>query len=69
MQKLVYSELKAEFGLGAQAAVRTVEKVVDAYTTLRANVRAGNLRGRRKARAESKPLRFRPNAAQPFSVL
>ncbi|MEC4018717.1 RNA-guided endonuclease InsQ/TnpB family protein [Streptomyces sp. H27-D2] len=66
LQKLVYGELKADFGLGAQAAVRTVKKVVDAYTTLRANVRAGNLTGGRKVKAESKPLAFRPHAAQPF---
>jgi putative transposase len=66
LQKLTYGRLKADFGLGAQAAVRTVKKVVDAYTTLRATIRAGRLRGRPKAKAESKAITFRPDAAQPF---
>ncbi|MGW7363556.1 RNA-guided endonuclease InsQ/TnpB family protein [Streptomyces sp. NPDC054841] len=69
LQKLVYARLKAEFGLAAQPAVRTVKKVVDAYTTLRANIRAGNLGpegAQRRRRAESKPIVFRPDAAQPY---
>lgn len=65
LQKLVYGEMR-ESGLGAQAAVRTVKKVVDAYASLRASVRAGNLVGIRRAKAEGKPIRFRENAAQPF---
>lgn len=65
VQKLVYGDLKSA-GLGAQAAVRTVKKVVNAYSTLRANIRAGNLTATRRAKAESKPIRFRPDAAQPF---
>ncbi|MEV8058840.1 hypothetical protein AB0P37_20630 [Streptomyces antimycoticus] len=43
LQKEVYADLKARFGLSAQPAVRAVKKVVDAYATLRANLRAGNL--------------------------
>ncbi|WBB62350.1 transposase [Streptomyces sp. WMMC500] len=69
LQKEVYAELKADFGLSAQAAVRSVKKTVDAYTTLKANVRAGNLgpRGaKRRVRAESKPIAFRQDAAQPY---
>ncbi|WP_351233114.1 transposase [Streptomyces sp. NPDC002133] len=69
LQKLVYARLKAEFGLAAQPAVRTVKKVVDAYATLRANIRAGNLgpaASKRRRRAESKPIVFRPDAAQPY---
>lgn len=68
VQKLVYAELKAA-GLGAQAAVRTIKKVVDAYTTLRANLRNGNLGkpgAKRRVKAESKPIRFRLDAAQPY---
>ncbi|WP_432173134.1 hypothetical protein [Streptomyces sp. Tue6028] len=41
----------------------------DAYTTLKVNVRAGNLGkegSRRRRKAESKPITFRPEAAQPF---
>jgi IS605 OrfB family transposase len=69
LQKLVYTRVKAEFGLAAQPVVRTVKKVVDAYATLRANVRAGNLGpegSKRRRRAESKPIGFRPGAAQPY---
>ncbi|MGH3311071.1 MAG: RNA-guided endonuclease TnpB family protein [Streptomyces sp.] len=69
LQKLVYVELKAGFGLSAQPAVRTVKKVVDAYSALRANVRAGNLGpagSKRRLKAQSKPIAFRPGAAQPF---
>ncbi|ONI90155.1 transposase [Actinosynnema sp. ALI-1.44] len=68
LHRLVYPELRAG-GLGAQAAVRTIKKVVDAYTTLRANLRAGNLGragSRRRVKAESKPITFRPDSAQPF---
>ncbi|SNT21094.1 hypothetical protein SAMN05216252_1171, partial [Actinacidiphila glaucinigra] len=39
LQKLVYADLKAA-GLGAQAAIRTIKKVSDAYTTLHANIKA-----------------------------
>ncbi|MGW7362934.1 RNA-guided endonuclease InsQ/TnpB family protein [Streptomyces sp. NPDC054841] len=69
LQRLVYARLKAEFGLAAQPAVRVVKKVVDAYATLRANIRAGNLgpaTSRRRSRAESKPIVFRSDAAQPY---
>jgi IS605 OrfB family transposase len=68
LQKLIYADLKGR-GLGAQAAIRTIAKVVDAYATLKANIRAGNL-GRpgspRRVKAESKPIEFRPEAAQPY---
>jgi IS605 OrfB family transposase len=56
-------------GLGAQAAQHTIKKVRDAYTTLTANLRAGNLGkpgSKRRAKAESKPITFRPDAAQPY---
>jgi len=69
LQREVYAELKASFGLSAQPAVRSVKKVVDAYATLKANVRAGNLgpsTSRRYRRAISTPIVFRPGAAQPF---
>ncbi|QWB24131.1 MULTISPECIES: RNA-guided endonuclease TnpB family protein [Streptomyces] len=69
LQQEVYAELKAVFGLSAQPAVRVVKKVVDAYTTLKANLRAGNLGrpgSKRRIKAESKPVTFRPRAAQPF---
>ncbi|MET7782952.1 transposase [Streptomyces sp. NPDC005388] len=68
LRKHTYAELKAA-GLGAQAAQHTIRKVVDAYTTLRANLRAGNLGkpgSKRRKKAESKPVAFRPEAAHPF---
>ena len=43
LQPEVYRRLKAEHGLSAQPAVRCVKKVCDAYATLAANIRAGNL--------------------------
>ncbi|MFI6097070.1 RNA-guided endonuclease InsQ/TnpB family protein [Lentzea sp. NPDC051213] len=65
LRRHTYGELKA-CGLGAQVAQHVIKKVVDAHTTLRANIRAGNLAGKRKAKAESTPIGFRPAAAQPF---
>ena len=68
LQKVTYADLRAR-GLGAQAAIRTIAKVVDAYATLKANIRAGNLGtpgSPRRVRAQSKPIEFRPEAAQPF---
>ncbi|MCC3771080.1 transposase [Streptomyces sp. UNOC14_S4] len=68
LRKHTYAELK-ERGLGAQAAQHVIKKTRDAYTTLKANIRAGNLGkpgSKRRARAESKPVAFRPNAAHPY---
>ncbi|GAA4484731.1 hypothetical protein GCM10023191_008310 [Actinoallomurus oryzae] len=45
-----------------------IKKVRDAYTTLKANIRAGNLGkpdSHRRVKAEAKPIVFRP-AAQPY---
>ncbi len=69
LQDAVYHRIKADFGLGAQAAVRTVKKVCDAYATLKGNIKAGNLGpegSKRRTRAEAKPIAFREDAAQPF---
>jgi hypothetical protein len=44
LQKAVYQRVRQEHGLGAQAAVRCVKKVVDAYTALHAQVKAGRLK-------------------------
>ncbi|MER6251267.1 transposase [Streptomyces sp. NPDC001584] len=68
LRKHTYAELKAR-GLGAQAAQHVIKKTRDAYTTLKANIRAGNLGrpgSKRRVRAESKPITFRPDAAQPY---
>ncbi|MEU1335964.1 transposase [Streptomyces sp. NPDC005827] len=69
LHKEVYADLRATFGLSAQPAVRAVKKVVDAYTTLKANLRAGNLgppASKRYRTAIATPISFRPEAAQPF---
>ncbi|WP_433455000.1 RNA-guided endonuclease InsQ/TnpB family protein [Streptomyces sp. CA-142005] len=68
LRKYTYAELKAR-GLGAQAAQHVIKKVRDAYTTLRANIKAGKLgkpRSKRRVKAESKPITFRAGAAQPY---
>ncbi|MFE6756932.1 RNA-guided endonuclease InsQ/TnpB family protein [Streptomyces sp. NPDC057684] len=68
LRKHTYAQLKAR-GLGAQAAQHVIKKVRDSYTTLKANVRAENLGKegtKRRRKAESKPISFRPDAAQPF---
>ncbi|WP_205302088.1 hypothetical protein [Nonomuraea montanisoli] len=69
----MFSELrpayKAVFGLAAQAAQHVIKKVCDAYRTLHANLAAGNLGkpgSARRVKAESKPISFRPGAAQPY---
>lgn len=54
---------------GAQAAQHVIKRVVDACTALRANIRNGNLggpRSKRRDKAESKPIRFRPDAAHTY---
>ncbi|MCM2416175.1 transposase [Streptomyces sp. RKAG290] len=68
LRKHTYAELKAR-GLGAQAAQHVIKKVRDSYATLKANIRAGNLGtegSKRRRKAESKPVTFRPQAAQPY---
>ncbi len=70
-QKRFYGELKGRFGLSAQPAIRVISKVADAYTTLRANIDAGNdgppgSQKRRKVAAT--PIGFRADAAQPFDA-
>ncbi|WP_407706565.1 RNA-guided endonuclease InsQ/TnpB family protein [Streptomyces scopuliridis] len=68
LRKLCYGELKAR-GFGAQAAQHIIKRVADAYTTLRAGIKAGNLGGegsKRRIKAESKPVVFRPDAAHTF---
>lgn len=68
LQKLVYADLKAR-GLSAQPALHVIRKVADAYTTLRANIRDGNLgtnQSRRRMTGQAKPIAVRADAAQPF---
>lgn len=69
LQKLVYADVKARFGLSAQPTVRTIKKVFDAHLTrmsLIRNGRAGKAGSPRRTRCEAKPIRFNPLAGQPF---
>jgi hypothetical protein len=43
LRQQVYGEVKSRWDLGAQAAQHVIKKTCDAYTTLKANLRAGNL--------------------------
>ncbi len=68
LQRLTYGEVKA-LGLSAQPAIHVIRKVAGAYASQRANIRNGNLGkpgSKRRQRATSKPIRFRPGAAQPY---
>ncbi|MFD4904152.1 RNA-guided endonuclease InsQ/TnpB family protein [Kitasatospora purpeofusca] len=66
LQDEVYYRLKEEFDLGAQAAVRTVKKVCDAYATVAGLEKSGHLAGLALDKAKSRPIGFRDDAAQPF---
>ncbi|RFC70936.1 RNA-guided endonuclease TnpB family protein [Streptomyces sp. AcE210] len=69
LRKHTYAEIRARWGLGAQAAQHAIKKSCDAYTTLKANLRSGRYGrpgSRRHTRASGKPVVFRPEAAQPY---
>jgi hypothetical protein len=62
LRKHVYTAIKDDYALGAQAAQHVIKKVSDAYKTLKANIRAGNLGkpgSKRRRNAETNPVRFR----------
>lgn len=70
LHHLTYGRLKA-LGLPAQIAVRCIARTADAYKTLRANARAGNLGrkdSRRWKRAFGKPIHFRDTASLAFDA-
>ncbi|TDD07162.1 hypothetical protein [Nonomuraea diastatica] len=69
LRRHTYEQVKAACGLAAQPAQHVMKKVCDAYRTLHANLAAGNLGkpgSARRVKAESKPISFRPGAAQPY---
>jgi IS605 OrfB family transposase len=71
LRKHVYQKIKDGHGLGAQAAQHVVKKVCDAYKTLEANIRAGNLGkpgSKRRSNAEANPVGFHWDAAQPYDA-
>ncbi|HEX5543576.1 MAG TPA: hypothetical protein VFX60_18835 [Micromonospora sp.] len=63
MRRHTYHGIKTSYGLGAQAAQHVIKKVADAYTTLRANIKAGNYG--RPGQQASPPNRDQPD---PVSV-
>ncbi|MEW2120169.1 transposase, partial [Streptomyces sp. NPDC005474] len=69
LREHTYAEIKQRWGLGSQAAQHVIKKTCDAYTTLKANLKAGNLGrpwSKRYRRAVEKPVVFRPEGAQPY---
>jgi putative transposase len=75
LRKHVYGDLK-DRGLGAQAAQHVIKKTCHAYTTLRANIRAGNLGspgskrpGESRVHAHHVPARWRPAVRRQVPVL
>ncbi|WP_328893538.1 RNA-guided endonuclease InsQ/TnpB family protein [Streptomyces sp. NBC_00236] len=68
LRGLCYGELKGR-GFGAQAAQHVIKRVADAYQALRAGIKAGNLGAagsKRRVKAQSKPIVFRPDAAHTY---
>ena len=71
LRKYVYQGIKDDHRLGAQAAQHVIKKVCDSYKTLKANIRAGNCGkpgSKRRRNAESNPISFRWQAAQPYDA-
>lgn len=69
LREHTYSQIKTRWGLGAQAAQHVIKKTCDAYATLAANLRAGNLGrpgSKRYRKATGKPIAFRRQSAQPY---
>ena len=71
LRKHAYAGIKEDHGLGAQAAQHVIKKVADAYTTLKANLKAGRYGkpgSKRRWRVETNPIGFRWDAAQPYDA-
>ncbi|MFD7606660.1 RNA-guided endonuclease InsQ/TnpB family protein [Streptomyces mirabilis] len=69
LRKHTYDAVKSRWNLGAQAAQHVIKKTCDAYATLKANLRVGNLGrpgSRRYCKAAQKPIAFHPRGAQPY---
>jgi hypothetical protein len=66
LRQHTYAQLKAERGLGSQVAQLVIKKTCRAYNTIAALINHGRLQGKRAAKAISKPVVFRPDAAQAF---
>ncbi|MFC7243185.1 RNA-guided endonuclease InsQ/TnpB family protein [Catellatospora aurea] len=71
LRKHTYQAIKDDHRLCAQAAQHVIKKVSDSYKTLKANIRAGNLGkpgSKRRRTAETSPVCFRWDAAQPYDA-
>lgn len=71
LREYVYAGIKADHGLGAQAAQHVIKKVCDAYKTLKSNLRSGNYgppESKRYRRVVTEPVVFRWQAAQPYDA-
>ena len=71
LRKHTYQGIKDDYRLGVQAAQHVIKKVCDSYKTLVANIRAGNLGtpgSKRRRTAETNPITFRWEAAQPYDA-
>ena len=69
LRVISYAQARQHAGLGAQVAQSCIRKVADAYTALKANLRAGRYGkpgATRRRKVESAPVQFRSLAAQPF---
>ncbi|MDO0915498.1 transposase [Streptomyces sp. DT2A-34] len=69
LREHTYGQIKSRWNLGAQAAQHVIKKTCDAYATLKANLKAGNVGrpgSKRYRRATEKPIVFRPEGAQPY---
>jgi IS605 OrfB family transposase len=66
LRQHTYAQLKAERGLGSQVAQLVIKKTSHAYATLAGLIKTGRLQGKRAVKATSKPVAFRPDAAQAF---
>ena len=68
LRKHTYQDIRAA-GLGSQAAQHVIKKVADAYRALHSNIKNGNYGkpgSKRWLKTQSKPIEFRPDAAQPY---
>ncbi|WP_211228520.1 RNA-guided endonuclease InsQ/TnpB family protein [Glycomyces tenuis] len=65
LRQHTYTSLK-DRGLGSQIAQLIIKKTCHAYATIAGLIKAGRLAGKRAAQATSKPVVFRPEAAQAF---
>ena len=68
LRQHTYEDIRAA-GLGSQAAQHVIKKVADAYRALHSNITNGHYGkpgSTRRLKAQSKPIEFRPDAAQPY---